>query len=365
MQFVKIVREARAASKIQSCFKIKKARVGTSGKSFGKRMAQAAQAAPATKSEYVEDEDEPEGQWLASKWLSGLGLTKAITKALKVPGRDSEISPFDYVRRLKSHEVEALLSDASLSGLSDALKQGIADLQKQKSSSGAALNDKFQTSGKFQMSYGSLSLFYGGLESLLGPPQMHKDPERPEAPPTLYRAMENEHKAGPEATEEFSTSNGMSTTPSTEWEFVTHPVKSTSYPERIELRETHPEWCRTPKSQEKMLEVMEVEVNEKLRKAGHAEMMVEEMLAGREWLPPSPFRPPFRPAPPLRSAPPLRPSAPPLRPAPFPLAPYDVACRPLLPPRRMRGARCAIEVTGCVACLSTLDAPYRAVYRTK
>ena len=42
-------------------------------------------------------------------------------------------------------------------------------IKKQKVSGSAALNDKFQASGKFQMSYGSLSLFYGGLESLLDP----------------------------------------------------------------------------------------------------------------------------------------------------------------------------------------------------
>ena len=36
------------------------------------------------------------------------------------------------------------------------------------------LNDKFSTTAKFQMTYGSLSLFYGGLESLLGPPKMVK-----------------------------------------------------------------------------------------------------------------------------------------------------------------------------------------------
>ena len=34
------------------------------------------------------------------------------------------------------------------------------------------LNDKFMTSAKFELTYGSLSLFYGGLESLIGPPNM-------------------------------------------------------------------------------------------------------------------------------------------------------------------------------------------------
>ena len=33
-------------------------------------------------------------------------------------------------------------------------------------------NTKFKNEGRFEMAYGALSLFYGGLESLIGPPQM-------------------------------------------------------------------------------------------------------------------------------------------------------------------------------------------------
>ena len=38
----------------------------------------------------------------------------------------------------------------------------------QGASTGAELNDKFAASSKFEMSYGPLSLFYGGLESVIG-----------------------------------------------------------------------------------------------------------------------------------------------------------------------------------------------------
>ena len=50
------------------------------------------------------------------------------------------------------------------------------------------LNDKFMTSAKFELTYGSLSLFYGGLESLIGPPKMVAP--RPGEPKTLMYALE-------------------------------------------------------------------------------------------------------------------------------------------------------------------------------
>ncbi len=46
-----------------------------------------------------------------------------------------------------------------------------------------------------------------------------------QAPPTLMKAMENEHCAGPDAQDSFSTSNGMVTTSPLEWEVVTYPKK--------------------------------------------------------------------------------------------------------------------------------------------
>ena len=33
-------------------------------------------------------------------------------------------------------------------------------------------NTKFKQEGKFEMAYSALALFYGGLESLIAPPQM-------------------------------------------------------------------------------------------------------------------------------------------------------------------------------------------------
>jgi hypothetical protein len=178
---------------------------------------------------------EHEGEWSATKWLSALGISKLITKALKVPPRD-ETPAFDYVKRLTAAQIEEMCSAAGLSGLAPLLVEGVEKLRAQKVGSSTALNDKFQASGKFEMSYGSLSLFYGGLESLLGPPQMHKDPDLEDSPATLLKAMENEHCKGDDALVPFGTSNGMRTHSALEWEAVTAPRKGAKggfeYPER-------------------------------------------------------------------------------------------------------------------------------------
>ena len=124
----------------------------------------------------ADDSEAVDGEWNATKWLVAIGIAKVVTRALNIPPR-SQCSAFDYVKKLKPHEVEGLLMDANLGGLTDVLVRGIEQLKTQRVGSAAVLNDKFSSSAKFQMSYGSLSLFYGGLESLLGPPQMHKDPK--------------------------------------------------------------------------------------------------------------------------------------------------------------------------------------------
>ena len=146
-----------------------------------------------------EDEELPEGVWTAAKWLSALDMPRVISRAptrplpcmqvpitallpsspqvisraLKIPrAATGGQSAFEYVKKLKPEQIDTLLNAASLGGLVDTISAGVKKLQSQTAASSAQLNDKFQASGKFQMSYGSLSLFYGGLESLLGPPQV-------------------------------------------------------------------------------------------------------------------------------------------------------------------------------------------------
>ncbi len=121
-------------------------------------------------------------------------------------------------------------------------------------------------------SYGSLSLFYGGLESLLGPPKMYKG--------SLRNSMEQEHTGEKDAKSEFTTSNGVTTTAETEWEAVIAP-RPQMYPERRGFREQHPEWCRVLKPLEEMINTMETDCNRRLRDDGHTEMIIEELVGGR------------------------------------------------------------------------------------
>jgi hypothetical protein len=167
--------------------------------------------------------------------------------------------------------VSKTLCDAIMEGVGAFAggKRGVLD--------GTVSSDKFQTNAKFQMSYGSLSLFYGGLESLLGPPKMLRG--------SLLNSMESEHCQERDAMTQFTTSNGVTSTSMEEWEVVTNPVtdkvKKEMYPERAGFREQHREWCRAFRTIDEMLELMEVEVNEKLRKEGHTELIREELIGGR------------------------------------------------------------------------------------
>ena len=249
----------------------------------------AAQEGEASEAEEEEGE-EAEGVWTALKWLSALEIPKVVRAALKLPRR-SQQSAFDYVRSLRRETIEQLLRDAELGGLVAVLVEGAGRLRAQRASSSVQLNDKFASSAKFQMSYGSLSLFYGGLESLIGPPVMVKDPERVDAATgemeaTLYKAMANEHTDVENLKDvdiTFHTTNGMATTSMLEWEIVTSPSKNreSEYPERTGLREQSPEFCRRFVPLKELKERMEADTNRRLIQAEHAPMIEEELIAGR------------------------------------------------------------------------------------
>lgn len=115
---------------------------------------------------------------------------------------------------------------------------------------------------------------------------MHRDTEREDCAATLLKAMENEHCAGADARDEFTSTNGITTYSKLEWEIVASPKKRPetpdgTYPERADLRLHQPQHCRVPRSIEYMKAAMEGCANGPLRKGGHAEMILEELVAGR------------------------------------------------------------------------------------
>ena len=104
--------------------------------------------------------------WTAGKWVASLGLHDIIAAALCPADIDEQ---YEWVCKLDRADVVRLLTEARLEGLVEAVVGGMEGLSSQAAATGADLNAKFATEAKFEMKYGSLSLFYGGLESLIGP----------------------------------------------------------------------------------------------------------------------------------------------------------------------------------------------------
>ena len=214
--------------------------------------------------------------WMSewNTWIAGINLPQLILDALQMPRAGGEQAAFEYMRGLTRETVASLLAEARLEGLTDVLMDGIDKLGRQSAASGPALNDKFQQSGKFTMGYGSLDVFFNGLETLLGPPQMVKDPEAPDGAATLLMGMRADHTMQKDATDEFTSSNGVTTTSAVEWQFAYAPdCREGAYPERAGFAEAHPNWCRIPKPLDELMECLETVANSKLRSEGHNELV--------------------------------------------------------------------------------------------
>jgi hypothetical protein len=76
------------------------------------------------------------------------------------------------------------------------------------------LHDKFvQDPRTFELRFGAMGAFYGGLEAFIGSPD-----------PNVRTAMEREHTAAADSGDEFTTDNyEVTTTPTIEWRFVAEP----------------------------------------------------------------------------------------------------------------------------------------------
>ena len=130
---------------------------------------------------------------------------------------------------------------------------------------------------------GGLDVFFGGLEALLGPPQVAKDPVAGGVP-TIRRSLEIEHTESRDSTTEFRSSNGCTTTSANEWSVAYAPEPGVVYPEREGFRENSPQYCRKPKPISSFFVeggVVETAANARLRAEGHTEVILEEVLAGR------------------------------------------------------------------------------------
>ena len=225
-----------------------------------------------------------------AKWILKIGASDAVIDALKLPVKLGEAAVFDYTRGLSRETVESVLGEAGLGGLADTLVSGLDGLRNQSAASGSHLNEKFQKTGKFTMRHGTIDVFFSGLESLLGPPLMIKDPEVDDTP-TIRMSMENEHTNMSDSQIYFTSPNGTTSTSAIEWEFCYAPQPDHVYPERKDFREQHPNWCRKAVPIRELKDsLLEKEANSKLRNENMAEVILEEFLAGRMYTGPMYFK---------------------------------------------------------------------------
>ena len=212
--------------------------------------------------------------WSAAGWLASLSLHGPVLAAIAPP---AGVDAFEYFRTsLTREQLEAQLRSAELAGMTETVWAAIEELRERKAATGAALSAKFaqDNEASFEMNFGSLDTFFGGLEGLIGTPTM--------IDASLLKAMAAEHCGKGDCDMPFNTSNGMEdVTSKEEWEFVVEPDAGKEYKERGGgFREEHREWCRRAILLSVYEEKME-EVNAMLLSKKHTPMVKEELVGGR------------------------------------------------------------------------------------
>ena len=229
----------------------------------------------------VHGEPELESAWSVAGWLESCALHERVAAALQPPaGADA----FEYVRTLSREALEARLSAAGMGALADAVWARLEELRGQGAATAAELSAKFVSDGeafKGEMQYGSLAVYFGGLEKLKGPPLLLPDARGDR---TVREAMRVEHCGRSDCAAPFSTSNGIErATAELEWEFVEAPVVGAEgrYVERGGgFREAHPEWCRVARPLSSFEGAL-AETNAQLKTRGHVALEWDELVAGR------------------------------------------------------------------------------------
>ena len=143
-----------------------------------------------TRAERLAEEEEAavdygtEGGWNIEKWVDSMQLHKLVAEVLSEGKEDDQ--PYEHAKALTKEEISRRLGAAKLDGLTDAIWGGVEMLHEQSAATGDDLNKKFHMDGAgFEMSFGSLDLFFGGLEGVIGPPRMTNG--------SLLFAMRDEH----------------------------------------------------------------------------------------------------------------------------------------------------------------------------
>ena len=140
-----------------------------------------------------------------------------VAHALLGEGFQAGGDELEAMRELgRSHNLEQVLQ-ARVVAAAPMIDKGLAPrlkrLSTSKEATSAEMQDKFSQDAQGMLEYGSLKVFFGGLEGLVGSPN-----------PNVMAAMAEEHTAGVDATREFTTGNyDLTTTSAIEWAFVATP----------------------------------------------------------------------------------------------------------------------------------------------
>jgi hypothetical protein len=202
-----------------------------------------------------------------------VGTTSELAHALL--GRDAGSDQLAAMRQLAALSEDALaqrLEAANVNAaFARALRPRLQRLAQGKASTGAELHSKFAQEGSFdfEMVYGAVATFFGGLEAKIGPPD-----------PLVEDAMAREHLEASDSHEWFTTFNyGVTTTPRLEWWFVAEPERNEAWPVETKLDDM-PERQRKPLASHQLVEAVE-RFNARLRGLDEAELLRVEGVGAR------------------------------------------------------------------------------------
>jgi hypothetical protein len=110
--------------------------------------------------------------WSASSWLSSLMLVQTLSAALLDQTAETDSEESTKIKRLSRSQISRAVDIASIQ-IKELLYSEVEKLQRADGQvlDASALSDKFAASGdSFTFTYGSMDVYHGGLETLIGAP---------------------------------------------------------------------------------------------------------------------------------------------------------------------------------------------------
>ena len=158
-------------------------------------------------------------EWTAISWLDSEETNKELAAAIL---GQSFVAVGDELAAMRALGGSATLEDeltvrlaAAIGPLVARLAPRLRALATVEAATSGEMQTKFSQECRGMLEYGSLSVFFGGLEGLVGSPN-----------PMVMEAMAGEHSARSDSERDFTTSNyDLRTTSAVEWAFVATPDK--------------------------------------------------------------------------------------------------------------------------------------------